>query len=61
MFIVLDLSRTTKSNVKDLALITELIEVGEVVPVIYRRYPLSEVLKLFGIMEKDARATPKSL
>jgi NADPH:quinone reductase-like Zn-dependent oxidoreductase len=36
-------SLSAKSNVKDLAFMKELLEAGKVVPVIDRRYPLSEV------------------
>jgi NADPH:quinone reductase-like Zn-dependent oxidoreductase len=37
------LTTTEKTKVKDLVYMKELIEAGKVVPVIDRRYPLSEV------------------
>ena len=42
---------TLKPNPKDLPLLKELLETGKIVPVIDRRYPLSEVpeaLRYFG-------------
>jgi NADPH:quinone reductase-like Zn-dependent oxidoreductase len=40
-------------NVKDLAYMKELIEAGKVVPIIDRRYPLSEVAEAFRYFEED--------
>jgi len=42
-----------KPNVKDLVYMKELIETGKVVPVIARRYPLSEVAEAFRYFEED--------
>ncbi|MBC2727788.1 NAD(P)-dependent alcohol dehydrogenase [Desulfosporosinus sp.] len=39
-----------KSNKKDLAFMKELLEVGKVVPVIDRRYPLSKVAEALGYL-----------
>jgi len=39
-----------KSNKKDLAFMKELLEAGKVVPVIDRRYPLSEVAEALGYL-----------
>jgi NADPH:quinone reductase-like Zn-dependent oxidoreductase len=41
-----------KPNVKDLVFIKELIEAGKVVPVIDRRFPLSEVAEAFRYFEE---------
>ncbi len=41
-----------KPNVKDLVFMKELIEAGKVVPVIDRRYPLSEVAEAFQYFEE---------
>lgn len=40
-------------NVKDLAYMKELIEAGEVVPVIDKSYPLSEIAEAFRYFEED--------
>jgi len=42
----------TKPNKKDLALLAELLETGKVVPVIDRRYPLSEVAEAIRYLEE---------
>ncbi len=46
------------NNKKDLASLTELFEAGKVVPVIDRRYPLSEVPEAFRYLE-EGRAVGK--
>ncbi len=43
---------TAKTNNKDLVFIKELLETGKVVPVIDRRYPLSEVAEAIRYLEK---------
>ena len=40
----------TKPNKKDLVFMKELLEAGKVVPVIDRRYPLSEVAEALGYL-----------
>ena len=45
-------SSMTKSNQKDLVFMRELIEAGKVMPVIDRRYPLSEVADAMRYLEK---------
>ena len=42
-----------KPNVKDLVYMKELIEAGKVVPVIARRFPLSEVAEAFRYFEEE--------
>jgi NADPH:quinone reductase-like Zn-dependent oxidoreductase len=42
-----------KPDVKDLVYMKELIEAGKVVPVIDRRYPLSEVAEAFRYFEEE--------
>jgi NADPH:quinone reductase-like Zn-dependent oxidoreductase len=42
----------TKPSTKDLVFVTELLEAGKVVPVIDRRYPLSEVAEALRYLEK---------
>ena len=42
----------TKPNQKDLVLLKELLEAGKVVPVIDRRYPLSEVAEALRYLEE---------
>ena len=41
-----------KMNKKDLVFLRELLEAGKVVPVIDRRYPLSEVAKALRYLEE---------
>ncbi len=41
-----------KPNIKDLAFVKDLLEAGKVVPVIDRRYPLSEVAEALRYLEK---------
>ena len=48
-----DLMGTAQMNREDLIFVKELIEAGKVKPVIDRRYSLSDVLKLLGILKKD--------
>ena len=43
---------SAKPNQKDLALMKELLESGKVVPVIDRRYPLSEVAEAIRYLEE---------
>ncbi len=43
---------STKTNKKDLVFMKELLEAGKVVPVIDRRYPLSEVAKALRYLEE---------
>jgi len=43
---------SAKPNKEDLVFIQELLEAGEVVPVIDRRYPLSEVAEAIRYLEK---------
>jgi NADPH:quinone reductase-like Zn-dependent oxidoreductase len=43
---------TTKPNQKDLVFVKELLEAGKVVPVIDRRYPLSEVPEAIRYLEE---------
>ena len=43
---------TAKANKADLAFIAELLEDGKVVPVIDRRYPLSEVAEAIRYLEE---------
>ncbi|UCB42973.1 MAG: NAD(P)-dependent alcohol dehydrogenase [Dehalococcoidales bacterium] len=43
---------SAKPNKEDLIFIQELLEAGKVVPVIDRRYPLSEVAEAIGYLEK---------
>jgi len=45
-------SSAQKPNVKDLVYVKELIEAGKVVPVIDRRYPLSEVAEAMRYLEE---------
>ena len=42
----------TKTDQEDLVFLKELLEAGAVVPVIDRRYPLSEVPEAFRYLEK---------
>jgi NADPH:quinone reductase-like Zn-dependent oxidoreductase len=42
----------TKSNQKDLVFVKELLEAGKVVPVIDRRYPLSETAEALRYLEE---------
>ena len=42
----------TKMNKKDLVFLRELLEAGKVVPVIDRRYPLSEVAEALRYLEE---------
>jgi len=42
----------TKPNKKDLVFMKELLEAGKVVPVIDRRYPLSEVAEALRYLEE---------
>ena len=49
---------TAKPNQKDLVFVKELLEVGKVVPVIDRRYTLSEVPEAIGYLE-EGRAKGK--
>jgi len=42
-----------KANKEDLVLVKELLEAGKVVPVIDRRYPLSEVAEALRYYEKE--------
>lgn len=41
-----------ETNQKDLVLVKELLEAGKVVPVIDRRYPLSEIVEAFRYLEE---------
>ncbi len=43
---------TVRPNKEDLLFITELLETGKVVPVIDRRYPLSETAEAIRYLEK---------
>jgi NADPH:quinone reductase-like Zn-dependent oxidoreductase len=45
-------SIAAKPNIKDLAFLKELLEGGKVVPVIDRRYPLSEVAEAIRYLEE---------
>jgi NADPH:quinone reductase-like Zn-dependent oxidoreductase len=45
-------SMTMKSNKDDLIFIKELLEAGKVVPVIDRRYPLSELAEAMRYLEE---------
>ena len=45
-------SSMTKSNQNDLVFMSELLEAGKVMPVIDRRYPLSEVADAIRYLEK---------
>jgi NADPH:quinone reductase-like Zn-dependent oxidoreductase len=46
------LTGTSKANKKDLGVLKQLLETGKIVPVIDRRYPLSEVPEAVGYVEK---------
>jgi NADPH:quinone reductase-like Zn-dependent oxidoreductase len=49
----LGLNAYESNNKEDLALLAELFEAGKVVPVIDRRYPLSEVPEAFRYLEEE--------